>query len=105
MSALLVGVIDLHRLLVLHGIQCRACESVIVHGSINDAHAMLQLLAPCPHEVAVHEDFLDVLCGLLDASYVLALLRRCYRMVAFWDGRPRAVLAVSNDLREVFQGV
>jgi hypothetical protein len=35
-----------------------------------------------------------VLCGLLDTSHVLALLRRCYRMVAFRDGRPRAVLTI-----------
>ena len=94
MTALLVGVVDLDRVLVLHGIQCRVCEPVAIHGSIDYAHAILQLLAPCPHEVAVHEDFLDVLCGLLDTSHVLALLRRCYRMVAFRDGRPRAVLTI-----------
>ena len=105
MSALLVGVVDLDCVLVLHGIQSRVCEPVAIHGGIDDAHAMLQLLAPRPHEVAVHEDFLDVLCRLLDACHVLALLRRCYRMVAFRDGWPRTVLAVCNDFREVFQGV
>ena len=66
---------------------------------------MLQLLAPCPHEIAVHQNFLDVLCRLLDARDLLTLLRRCYRIVSFRDGWPRAVLAISYDLREVFQGV
>ena len=74
MSALLVGVVDFDHVLVLHGIQSRVCEPVAIHGGIDDAHAVLQLLAPRPHEVAVHEDFLDVLGRLLDACHVLALL-------------------------------
>ena len=66
---------------------------------------MLQLLASRPHEIAVHQNFLDVLCRLLDARDLLTLLRRCHRVVAFRDGRARAVLAICNNLREVFQGV
>ena len=105
MSALLCGLVDLAPLLVLNVIKRRVCESVVIHGRIEYPHTVLQLLAPCPHEIAVHQNFLDVLCRLLDARDLLTLLRRCHRVVAFRDGRPRAVLAICNDLREIFQGV